>query len=105
MEMTMPQSELPTIESTTYDTNPHAITPLEYGGLQRAYDHLNATLFAGSLPDVLLTLQRKANSYGHFGADRFSERAGGDGRRHELNLNPDGFVGRTDQEIVSTLLH
>jgi hypothetical protein len=105
MEVTMPQSKLPMIESTSYDPNLHAITPLEYGGLQRAFAHLNATLFEGSLPDVLLTLQRKANSYGHFGADRFSERTGGDGRRHELNLNPDGFVGRTDKEIVSTLLH
>ena len=89
---------------TSYEANPDAITPVEYGGLQRAFDHLNTALFQSALPDCLLTLQRRANSGGHFAPDRFSER-GGVARRHEVNLNPDGFVGRTDEFIVSILLH
>ena len=88
----------------SYEPTSEAITPVEYGGLQRAFDHLNSALFGSTLPDCLLTLQRRANSGGHFAPDRFSER-GGDARRHEMNLNPDGFVGRTDEFIVSILLH
>src|SRR5262249_11123546 len=51
-----------------------AITPIEYGGLQQAYDHFNATLFDGTLPDVFITYQRRANSAGYFAPDRFSSR-------------------------------
>ena len=87
-----------------YHSTNEAITPIEYGGLQHAFDHLNRTLFGGSLPNVLLTLQRQAHSKGHFGADRYSTRSDGV-REHEMNLNPDAFVGRTDEAIVSTLLH
>ena len=88
----------------SYEPTSDAITPVEYGGLQRAFDHLNTALFGSALPDCLLTLQRRANSGGHFGADRFSER-GGTKREHEINLNPDGFVGKNDEFIVSILLH
>lgn len=88
----------------SYEPTSEAITPVEYGGLQRAFDHLNERLFGSALPDCLLTLQRRANSGGHFGADRFTER-GGTKREHEINLNPDGFVGATDEFIVSILLH
>ena len=34
---------------------PIAITPIEYGGLQEAYDHFNAALFDRMLPDVFIT--------------------------------------------------
>jgi hypothetical protein len=82
------------------------ITEVEYLGLQQAYDFMNAKLFDGELPDVLITLQRKANSRGYFHADRFNWR-GSDGiqHQHELALNPDSFVDRTDEQIVSTLVH
>jgi hypothetical protein len=83
---------------------PVAITPIEYSGLQEAYDHFNRELFEGLLPDVFITYQRKANSLGYFGADRFVSR-GIDADRHELALNPDGFVGKSDKEICSTLVH
>ena len=39
-----------------------AITPVEYTGLQAAYDHFNKELFEGKLPDVFITYQRKARS-------------------------------------------
>ena len=84
--------------------NPIAITPIEYGGLQEAYDHFNKELFEASLPDVFITYQRRANSAGYFSPDRFAGRVGKFGK-HELALNPDGFIGQTDEQIVQTLVH
>jgi hypothetical protein len=82
-----------------------AITPTEYTGLQAAFDHLNTALFNGKLPDVFITYQRRAHSGGYFGANRFAERGGKPDQQHEIALNPDGFVGRADEFIVSILLH
>lgn len=90
-------------KSKSYDRQA-AITPIEYSGLQAAYDFFNAELFGGALPDVFITYQRKAHSYGHFAPDRFSSRVAEDGR-HELALNPDGFIDRPDKNILSTLVH
>ena len=81
-----------------------AITPIEYGGLQEAFEHFNAALFDGALPDVFITYQRKANSIGYFSPDRFSGRIGTFGK-HELALNPDGFISQTDEQICQTLVH
>jgi hypothetical protein len=83
---------------------PAAITPIEYGGLQEAYDHFNRELFAGGLVDVFITYQRHAHSRGYFSADRFSGREVAFGK-HELALNPDSFIDRTDEQICSTLVH
>jgi predicted RNA-binding Zn-ribbon protein involved in translation (DUF1610 family) len=80
-----------------------AITPAEYKAFQGAYDFLNRELFGGSLPHVLVTLQRHARVYGYFSPERFVGRRDG-GEAHELAMNPDHF-GRTDQEILSTLAH
>jgi hypothetical protein len=83
---------------------PVAITPIEYGGLQAAYDFFNADLFEGGLVDVFITYQRHANTRGYFSADRFSGRQIAFGK-HELALNPDTFIGRSDEDICSTLVH
>ena len=81
-----------------------AITPVEYAGLQKAYDHFNQELFGGALPDVFITYQRKAHSAGYFSAGRFSGRTS-EFAKHELALNPDGFIGKTDSQICQTLVH
>jgi predicted SprT family Zn-dependent metalloprotease len=65
---------------------------------------LNEELFGGALPDVLVTLQRLSRAQGYFSANRFSNREA-DITVHEIALNPDGFVNRTDEEIISTLAH
>jgi hypothetical protein len=96
------QTHIRTYERTKYDAE--AITPIEYGGLQEAYEHFNRVLFEGNLPDVFITYQRKANSVGYFSPDRFSGRIGKFGK-HELALNPDGFIGHSDEQIVQTLVH
>src|SRR6266511_2516394 len=79
------------------------ITQAEYETFQRAYDFFNAELFAGALPNVLVTLQRHAKAYGYFSAERFVGRAAEEAA-HELALNPAHF-GRTDADILSTLAH
>jgi hypothetical protein len=50
------------------------ITLKEYQGFQRAYDFFNRELFAGTLPQVLVTLQRHANTRGYFSPQRFKGR-------------------------------
>jgi SprT-like family len=82
-----------------------AITPTEYGAFQEAYDFLNAELFGSSLPPVLVTLQRHAKVQGYFSPERFSGRNEAKATANELALNPDAFIGRTDEEILSTLAH
>jgi hypothetical protein len=86
------------------EDKPGAITPIEYSGLQEAFDHFNTALFEGSLPDVFITYQRKAHSFGYFAADRFSGRIDKSGN-HELALNPDGFINQTDEQVCQTLVH
>jgi hypothetical protein len=81
------------------DQSPMAITPVEYGGLQKAYDHFNVELFAGALPDCFITYQRKANSAGYFSPDRFSDRVG-TLDEHELALNPTALLARPTSRSV-----
>ena len=86
------------------DDEPIAITPVEYSGLQEAYDHFNRVLFDGELSDadVFITYQRKPHSDGYFAPDRFSSR-NGKFNAGELALNPDRFVDKTDKQICQTL--
>jgi hypothetical protein len=49
-------------------------------------------------------LQRHARTYGYFSPERFNGRID-KSAVHELALNPDGFAGRTDAMILSTLAH
>src|SRR5881275_1579583 len=69
--------KLDTIEIVWYDANMMktvAITITAYQGLQKAYDFCNRELFGGSLPQVLVTLQRHANTRGYFSPERFAGR-------------------------------
>jgi hypothetical protein len=84
--------------------NKAVITLKEYQGFQKAYDFFNRELFAGALPQVLVTLQRHANSRGYFSPERFKGRVE-KSSAHELALNPDTFTGRSDELILSTLVH
>jgi predicted SprT family Zn-dependent metalloprotease len=85
-------------------TDQPTITEREYGAFQHAYDFFNAELFGNSLPHVLVTLQRHARAKGYFAPDRFAGRVEND-TAHELALNPDVFTGRSDELILSTLVH
>ena len=85
-------------------TADEAITPAAYRAIQEAYDFFNAELFGGSLPHVLVTLQRHAKARGYFSPERFTGRTE-DAAAHELAMNPDSFNGRSDELILSTLAH
>jgi hypothetical protein len=78
------EQEPPVVPKTP--ATPPAITPVEYGGLQAAYDHFNAALFDGGLPNVFITYQRRARSGGYFAPDRFSSRVNDRGN-HEMALS------------------
>jgi predicted SprT family Zn-dependent metalloprotease len=80
-----------------------AITRTVHAKMQAAVDYLNAHLFNGELPDAFLVFQRRAHSGGHFAPDRYVHRDAKDNHQHEINLNPDHFVGETDEKIVSVL--
>jgi SprT-like family len=82
-----------------------AITRVEYGCFQEAYDYFNAELFGGKLRPLLITLRAKGRrSLGFFSPQRFAGRQK-DETVHELALNSDTFTKRTDEEISSTLVH
>jgi predicted SprT family Zn-dependent metalloprotease len=80
------------------------ITPAVHAKMQSAVNFLNGKLFDGTLGDAFLTFARRAHSKGHFAPNRYVHR-GGDGGKHEINLNPDTFVGASDEFIVSVLAH
>lgn len=83
----------------------NTITSDEYAGFEGVYEWFNAQLFARQLPPCLITLQRKARSYGYFATDRFGHRVDAQASTDELALNPDTFVERSDKDILSTLVH
>jgi predicted SprT family Zn-dependent metalloprotease len=81
--------------------------------LNRAFDHFNNELFSGSLPRPIFKMIRKKNGRGHFSRKRWVEL---DEKRNgivnldsefcdEISLNPDLFIARTDEDILSTLVH
>lgn len=84
----------------SYDTT----TLDEYGAFDQAYAWFNRDLFGGSLPGCLITLQRKNGARGYFSSERFHHRVA-EAATDEIALNPDNFIGRTDKEILSTLVH
>jgi predicted SprT family Zn-dependent metalloprotease len=86
----------------------------DYSAFDQAYDYFNAELFAGKLPLCYITLQRKGKrNLGYYSPDRFVARS--DGRlvslltkgqyTDEIALNPDNFTGRSDKDILATLVH
>ena len=80
------------------------ITSTEYAGLQTAYDFFNGRLFGGTLPQCLVTLQRVKRAEGYFWPQQFRHRRG-DQKTDEIALNPDVFERRTDEQVLSTLVH
>jgi hypothetical protein len=90
-------------KSASYETAGE-ITATQYKTFQAAFDHLNKALFAGGLPQPLITLQRHGGMNGHFAGKKFVGRRNGEST-DEIALNPDNFTGRTDEDICGTLTH
>jgi hypothetical protein len=104
VERTPHRKAAPKVHRTAHRPPPSP-TLVEYNELEHAFDWFNAELFSGSLPKCFLTLECRANSLGHFAFNFFVERLGGNGKLHKLSLNPDGFTGQPDEQILSTLVH
>jgi predicted SprT family Zn-dependent metalloprotease len=75
-----------------------------YRNLNKAYEFFNKRLFDGMLPRCLVTLQRRAGSYGYFHNQIFSTR---DGHTvtDEIALNPKTFKDVNTEHILATLVH
>lgn len=80
------------------------ITRRNYEHLAAAYDWFNRRLFGGELPACLITYQRSRRARGYYWHDAAKLRRG-KRRTAEIALNPDTFPGRTDAEVMSTLVH
>lgn len=77
-----------------------------YPELDKAYSALNEGLFGGTLPDCLITLQRKKKTFGFFCKGRFGSFDASDKKRvDEIALNPEHLNKRPAVETLSTLLH
>lgn len=76
-----------------------------YQTLNKAYDYFNLVLFEGKLPGCLITMQRKGRSLGYFCPERFQTRKENEHYVHEIALNPAHFISRSDEDILSTLVH
>lgn len=97
------QSPSPSLPSP--DTAPQPVKPTRetYDRLQQAYDHFNKALFGGTLPNALITLQRRKGTYGFFAGARFRHE---DGRKaDEIALNPATFADRSLTVTMATLVH
>lgn len=81
-----------------------APTQTVYKELQEAYKVFNQALFGGTLPDCLITLNRKSlRVIGYFAAKRFENAAGG--FTDELAMNPAHFHRKPIAESLQTLGH
>ena len=87
-----------------YISEANMLTAEQYSNLDQAYDYFNRELFDSELPDCMITLHRKANTAGYYAHERFQARDG-DALVAEIALNPDAFEGRSDEVILSTLVH
>lgn len=84
----------------------HRDTPTieTYTEFDRAYRHFNATLFQDALPPCVITLQRRKKTYGYFAGGSWIDAQGQD-VTDEIALNPDWFLNRDTEDILSTLVH
>ena len=81
----------------------------EYERLADALDHFNRDLFDSRLPQVLITLNhRSVRVRGYYHHDHFCSRhkvSPAGLHISEISLNPKSMAGRSDEQILSTLVH
>lgn len=88
-----------------------SITVDTYTRLNEAYAYFNDAIFGGELPECLITLAYHRGAYGYFRDEPFHTRSDKlvpekkVKKADEIALNPFTFTGRTDREILSTLVH
>lgn len=75
-----------------------------YSFFQKAYDFYNNRLFNNELPACIITLQRKKNCAGFFHGDTWAAEST-ETLSDEIAINPDTFKSRSDNLVLSTLVH
>jgi predicted SprT family Zn-dependent metalloprotease len=82
----------------------NTVTDSLYRLSDKAFDYFNRLLFDHKLPPIAITLQHnRPNLLGYFHRRRFKNIDGE--YAHEIMLNPDTFLERRPEEILSTLVH
>lgn len=89
--------------NAAYDTKTNH-TDKAYSCLSDAYIFFNGKLFGDKLPTCLITYQRKKNARGYYSPMRFQAHKQTT-VTDEISLNPATFDGRTETEVLSTLVH
>lgn len=75
-----------------------------YRRLNTAFDYYNQSLFESRLPKCIIILPRqRAKSSGHFAGDTWESKVGT--KTDEISLNPFVLKFRSDEEVLSTLVH
>ena len=74
-----------------------------YNDLQKIYDIFNEKLFAKTLPNCLITVQRQKRVMGYFSSHRWVNEDGI--KLHELALNPAYFTSCNFIEVFQTIVH
>lgn len=82
-----------------------SVKPTEetYDRLQQAYEHFNVALFGGTLPNALITLQRRKRSFGFFSGAKFANAEGI--KADEIALNPTLYADWPLPEMLAGLVH
>lgn len=80
-------------------------TDATYKTLESAFEFFNKELFEGKLPTCLITMQRHRKARGYFCPEMFIYRGDNPHSIHEIAMNPQYFSGRSDEQIISTLVH
>lgn len=82
----------------------NTVTAQTYNNLDEAYAFFNKRFFGGTLPSVAITLTRSKKFYGFFQPNSFRQRNNAK-PIGEIALNPDAFLTRNNEDVLSTLLH
>ena len=88
-------------EVVSYETN--SLSQETYDALHSAFDHFNAELFNGKLPQCILTIRRRRGARGLFSVGQFEAKDGSQSL-DEIAMNPESFK-RDEVKVVSTLVH
>lgn len=89
------------LQTGTNVTSPNS----EYKSLDRAFSYFNDALFGGTLPGALITLHDHPRARGYFRRKAFAHRSEAEAYTDEICLCPGTHSGRSDLDILSTLVH
>jgi hypothetical protein len=77
-------------------------SPEQYSAYVALFDYFNRALFAGTVPDVLLSFSRHARAGGFFAPQRWQK---GEARTGELALNPKALSAMAPEFLASVVVH